>query len=63
MFRMLTDNDVDQLANAVCTVLEKVGLHTENQEILRALEGAGARVDSKAGVARFPGKPISSASG
>ena len=42
---LLTDRDVEQLADAVLTVLDKVGALYQNEEILRALEKEGARVD------------------
>jgi trimethylamine--corrinoid protein Co-methyltransferase len=58
MFRMLNDSDVERLADGVCAVLEQLGLHCQNAEVLRALEKAGARVDHAAEVARFPQKLI-----
>ena len=51
---LLTDADVDQLSDAVCTVLEKVGALYQNDEILRALDTCGARVDYSRQVATFP---------
>ncbi|MGQ9682181.1 MAG: trimethylamine methyltransferase family protein [Anaerolineae bacterium] len=54
MLSTLTDRDVEVLAEAVCTILEKVGFYVENAEILSAYEMMGAHVDYTAQVARFP---------
>ncbi len=51
---MLRDEDVEPLADGVCGVLEKVGILCQNQELLGALEAAGAKVDYAAERARFP---------
>ena len=51
---LLTDRDVEQLADAVLTVLERVGALYQNDEILDAVEAAGARVDRSRQVATFP---------
>ncbi len=45
MFRMLSDSAVEQLAGSVGTVLERVGFYCQSDEVLRALEQAGAHVD------------------
>jgi trimethylamine:corrinoid methyltransferase-like protein len=55
---LLKDADVDQLAEAVLTILEKVGALYQNKEILKALEDAGARVDHSRQVATFPRKMV-----
>ncbi len=54
MYRLLRDADVEVLRRGVLQVLERVGFHTENREILRAWESAGARVDFDRHCARFP---------
>ncbi len=51
---LLGDEDIQPLADGVCEVLEKVGILCQNQELLSALEAAGARVDYGAERARFP---------
>jgi len=51
---LLTESDVEQLGEAVLTVLAKVGGMYQNQEILTALEANGARVDYTREVATFP---------
>jgi trimethylamine:corrinoid methyltransferase-like protein len=54
MYRMLRDEDVDVLRRGVLRVLERVGFHVENREILQALKSAGAVVDFEKQCARFP---------
>lgn len=51
---LLTDDQTDQLADAVLTVLDKLGARVQNQEILKAVEAVGARVDYSREVATFP---------
>ena len=51
---LLGDADVEPLADAVCRVLESVGVYCQNGEILGALEAAGAVVDRDSQVATFP---------
>ena len=51
---LLKDVDVDQLAEAVLTILEKVGALYQSKEILTAIENVGARVDYSRQVATFP---------
>jgi len=51
---LLRDEDIQPLADGVCEVLEKVGVLCQNQELLSALEAAGAKVDYSAERARFP---------
>ena len=51
---MLEDADVEPIGDALCTVLEKVGVFSQNSDILDALEAAGARVDRAAQVVTFP---------
>lgn len=54
MYRMLRDQDVDLLQKGVLEVLERVGFHVNNREILLALKRIGARVDLDQHRARFP---------
>jgi trimethylamine:corrinoid methyltransferase-like protein len=42
---LLTDSDVERMAEGVLQVLEEVGVFCQNDELLRALEAAGAQVD------------------
>ena len=51
---LLKDEDVEPLGDAVVTVLEKVGALYQNDEILAALQAAGAKVDGADQTARFP---------
>ncbi len=51
---LLRDEDIQPLADGVCEVLEKVGVLCQNQELLSALDAAGAKVDYSAERARFP---------
>jgi trimethylamine:corrinoid methyltransferase-like protein len=55
---LLRDEDVEPLADAVLTVLEKVGALYQNEEILRSLEAQGAKVDHSRQVAAFPRKMV-----
>ena len=55
---VLKDGDVEQLAEAVLTILEKVGGLYQNTDILKALEDVGARVDHARGVATFPRRMV-----
>jgi trimethylamine:corrinoid methyltransferase-like protein len=52
--KLLTSAGVDRLADGVLTVLERVGVLCQNDELLRALEDFGAVVDWEAGIARLP---------
>jgi trimethylamine:corrinoid methyltransferase-like protein len=54
MYRMLRDQDVDVLSRGVLQVLQRVGFHVDNQEILQALTHAGAEVDFDTQRALFP---------
>lgn len=54
MFRILREQDVAVLREGTLRVLENVGLHLENRELLQALQSAGAVVDHEAHQARFP---------
>lgn len=56
MFQMslLREEDVEPLAEGVMTVLDKVGMLYQNEEMLSALEKLGARVDYKSQRATFP---------
>jgi trimethylamine:corrinoid methyltransferase-like protein len=47
--------DLDVLGEAICAVLENVGALFQSEELLHALEAAGARVDYAAERAWFPG--------
>ena len=51
---LLRDADVEPLADAATTVLDRVGVLCQNAEILRALDAMGARVDEQAERATFP---------
>ncbi len=51
---LICDADVEKLADAVLTTLEKVGALYQNEEILKALDAAGAKVDHDRQTARFP---------
>ncbi|NCO40147.1 MAG: hypothetical protein COZ06_17555 [Armatimonadetes bacterium CG_4_10_14_3_um_filter_66_18] len=51
---LLNDAQVTQLTDAVLTVLDELGAVYQNEEILKALEAAGARVDYGREVATFP---------
>lgn len=51
---LLKDADVEPIADAVCQVLEKVGVFCQNRDILAALDKAGAKVDLTSEVATFP---------
>jgi len=46
------------LAEGVCKVLEKVGMLFQNEEMLKALEKDGAKVDYRTQVATFPRKKV-----
>ncbi len=52
--KLLKDGDIDPLADAVCRVLEKVGIYCQSEELLKALQESGASVDRDAQVATFP---------
>lgn len=51
---LLKDEDVEPLAEAALTVLERVGALYQNEEMLKALDAAGAKVDYAREVATFP---------
>ena len=51
---LLTDADVEPLAEGVLAVLEQVGILCQNEEILKALDAAGAQVDYVSERAKFP---------
>ena len=53
---LLKDSDVEPLAQAVFTVLEKVGILCQNADILRALEAMGAKPDYRTERVTFPKK-------
>ena len=52
--RLLKDSDVEPLAEGVFVVLDRVGILCQNEEILAALDEAGARVDYSSERATFP---------
>jgi len=54
MYRMLRDQDVEVLRRGVLHVLERVGFHVENRELLQALQCGGANVDFQQHRALFP---------
>ena len=51
---LLTDEQVEPLAEGVFEVLEQVGVLCQNEEMLRALDAAGAEVDYAPERATFP---------
>ncbi len=51
---LLTDAAVERLADATLTILERTGVICQNQEMLRALDQWGARVDYRREVVKFP---------
>jgi trimethylamine:corrinoid methyltransferase-like protein len=54
MYRIFRDQDVDVLRRGVLHVLERIGFCVDNREMLRALQSAGAIVDSEKRTVRFP---------
>ena len=44
-YRVLSDGEVDQLHDSAVKLLEDPGMRIENEDLLRALESRGARVD------------------
>ena len=55
---LLSDGDVEPLADSVFTVLEKVGVLCQNRQMLLAMENMGAKVDYASQVATFPRKMV-----
>lgn len=55
---ILTDDQLDQLADAALSVLERAGVMFQSDAILDALQSAGAEVDRHAQRARFPRQVI-----
>jgi len=53
---LLSDSDVEPMADGVFSVLERVGVLCQNREILKALEAKGAKVDYASGTCAFPRK-------
>jgi len=56
--RLLKEDDVEPLAEAVLTVLERVGVLCQNQELTRALEAAGAQPERGSEIVRFPRRVV-----
>jgi trimethylamine:corrinoid methyltransferase-like protein len=54
MEKIFNDNDVDMILEGMYKVLEEVGFYCESEEILKAYEMVGARVDFGQSVAKFP---------
>lgn len=52
--QLLRDEHLEPLGEAVYTILEKIGILCQNQELLQALADHGATVDFAAERARFP---------
>ena len=57
--QLLKDENVEPLGDAALTVLERVGALYQNEEILKALDVAGAKVDYAREVATFPREMVS----
>ncbi len=57
-FSLLRDDDIEPLAEGVLGVLEDVGVLCQNEEMLRALEEAGAKADHSSERATFPRKMV-----
>lgn len=55
---LLTDSDIEPLADGVFAVLEEVGILCQNEELLQALEEMGAQVDSAAERVLFPRRMV-----
>ncbi|MBI3923459.1 MAG: trimethylamine methyltransferase family protein, partial [Armatimonadetes bacterium] len=55
---LLHDGQVEPLADAVCVILEKVGVLVQNDDLLDALGRAGARVDRPSEKVTFPRKLV-----
>jgi trimethylamine--corrinoid protein Co-methyltransferase len=58
---VLSDEDVHQVHLATLQVLEEVGLWLPNSEVLQILESAGAKVDYKKQIARYPADMVTAA--
>ena len=56
--KLLDDGRVERLADATLTVLERVGIYCQNDELLKALGDYGAIIDMDACTARFPRRLI-----
>ncbi|MCC6445258.1 MAG: trimethylamine methyltransferase family protein [Armatimonadetes bacterium] len=56
--RMFKDADIEPLAEGVLETLERAGILFQNEEILNALEAAGAKVDHAAQKAYFPRRMV-----
>jgi len=55
---LLADADVELLGDGVLTLLERVGILCQNDDILEALEGQGARVDRARQTVTFPRRMV-----
>ena len=55
---ILSDSDLDQLADATLTVLARAGVMYQSEGVLEALEAAGAEVDRDSHRARLPRRMI-----
>jgi len=51
---LLSDADVELLAEGVYTVLENIGMICQNKEMLKALKSKGAKVDYALNIVTFP---------
>jgi len=60
MQKIFDDNDVEVLLEGMCKLLEEVGFYCESEEMLKAYEMAGAKVDFGQRVAKFPRAVIKS---
>lgn len=57
-WNLLSDGDIEPLADGVFTVLKKVGVLCQNHQMLRAMENMGARVDYAQKLAIFPRRMV-----
>jgi len=53
-FKLLSKNEVYQLHTTSLEILEQVGIQFKHEEVLKILERAGATIDYKQMIARFP---------
>ncbi len=61
--RMMTDDELDMMHAAVLEILENPGMKFENEDLLKALEKKGARVDYSTQIASLPRNLVEEAIG